>query len=256
MDDEKTSTRYAPAARAKLTRSRSVGPSNLRKLSRRRKLFYALAGPLFGGLVRLWWMSCSVRVIGDQSALNQAARDGKPVIPCYWHQQHLFCARHMLGMLKQGLRVGFLVSPSVDGEVPARLVAGMGARVIRGSSTRTGAQALRQMYQVVARDGVSPVTTVDGPKGPAKVFKEGAINLAGLTGAPMIPIACAARRAWYLDRWDRFLLPRPFTRVTVAIGAAVSVPKKANEREVAALARDLERQIAGLEAAAAADCGS
>ncbi|MEM9057330.1 MAG: lysophospholipid acyltransferase family protein [Pseudomonadota bacterium] len=242
--------RYAPGERARLVRTRAAGAPG-RRLSAGRRLYYALGKPVFEALVRLWWASCRWRVVAGDEHMTAAIAAGTPVIPCYWHQQSLFGARYMLEQQRRGMNVGFLISPSVDGEVPASIVKHMGASVIRGSSTRTGAQALRDMYLAVSRNKTSLVATADGPRGPARVFKAGAVNLAKLTGAPMIPMACAARSAWYLKRWDRFQIPKPFSRVAIAVGAPIYVDKRADEPAVQAAQRAMESAISALETVAA-----
>ncbi|MGH8316214.1 MAG: lysophospholipid acyltransferase family protein, partial [Steroidobacterales bacterium] len=93
-----------------------------------------------------------------------------------------------------------------------------GGHVIRGSSTNTGAKALRDYYQALAKDGVSPVITPDGPRGPAFVFKPGAILLSQMSQRPIVPLAYAASHAW-LVKWDRFVIPFPFARIAIAVGA-------------------------------------
>jgi lysophospholipid acyltransferase (LPLAT)-like uncharacterized protein len=72
--------------------------------------------------------------------------------------------------------------------------------------------------------GYSIITTADGPRGPEYEFKAGAILMARIAAVPIIPIACAANRAWYLDRWDNFMIPKPFARVVIGIGEPYSVP--------------------------------
>jgi lysophospholipid acyltransferase (LPLAT)-like uncharacterized protein len=129
------------------------------------------------------------------------------------------------GWVKRGFRACFLVSPSVDGEVPARIARSWGAKVIRGSANRTGAQALREMQQMM-KDGYSIVTTADGPNGPKYEFKQGAVLMARIGNVPMVPVACAAERAWYLKRWDDFMIPKPFSRVVLAVGEPIAVPAK------------------------------
>lgn len=214
-----------------------------RKMTAKRKLGYLLLKPVLLLVVNFIWMSCRVKIIGQQN-MDTVISKGEPVIPCYWHQQHLFCAWYMLQQIKRGMNVGFLVSPSVDGEIPAKIVASRGARVIRGSSTRTGAQALRDMYQIIARDGVSPVTTSDGPTGPIFKFKPGAVMLSQMTKAPMLPIACAAKNAWYLGSWDQFMIPKPFTRVVVAVGELVNVDK--TEKDLLPVQEQMEVAINGM----------
>ena len=129
-------------------------------------------------VLRVFWSTCRIdRVVGAEH-MQGVIGSGKPALIVYWHQMHLFCAYYLLQQIRPGLRLGFLISPSVTGELPATIVRGWGADVIRGSATRSGSKALRDMYDMVARQGVSLITTVDGPKGPIHKFKPGAILLA------------------------------------------------------------------------------
>jgi hypothetical protein len=75
------------------------------------------------------------------------------------------------------------------------------------------------------KNGYSIVTTADGPRGPKYEFKAGTVLMARVAGVPIIPIGCAADRAWYLKRWDDFLIPKPFARIVIAIGEPVPVPR-------------------------------
>lgn len=214
-----------------------------RQMTFKRKLSYAVLKPVLIIIVNFIWLSCRVKVVGQEN-MDSAIAKGKPIIPCYWHQQHLFCAWYMLQQIKCGMNIGFLISPSVDGEIPAQIVASRGASVIRGSSNRTGAQALRDMYQIIVKDGVSPVTTSDGPTGPIFKFKSGAVMLSQMTKAPMLPLACAAKSAWYLGSWDRFMIPKPFTHVVVAVGEPVSVDKAV--KDMLPVQAQMEAAIDGL----------
>ncbi len=216
-----------------------------RQMTRKRKIKYALFKPLILIIVNFIWMSCRVKIIGAEN-MNDVVAKQKPVIPCYWHQQHIFCGWYMLKQIKRGMKVGFLVSPSVDGEIPAKIVAARGASVIRGSSTRTGAQALRDMYQIITQQGISPVTTSDGPTGPIYKFKPGAVMLSQMTKAPMLPIACAAKSAWYLRSWDRFMIPKPFTRVVIAVGEPVYAESQAAGSDSESVALHMENSINAL----------
>jgi len=214
-----------------------------RQMTVKRKVSYVLLKPMILIIVNFIWLTCRVKIIG-QGNMDAVINKQKPVIPCYWHQQHLFCAWYMLKQIKRGMNVGFLVSPSVDGEIPAQIVSARGAKVIRGSSTRTGAQALRDMYQIIAKEGVSPVTTADGPTGPIFKFKPGAAMLSQMTKAPMVPVACAAKSAWYLSSWDRFMVPKPFTKIVVAVGEPISVDK--TKKDLSPVQIQMEEAINGL----------
>lgn len=216
-----------------------------RRLTPLRRLAYALLAPLLLGLIRLWWSSCRVvRVVGAEH-LEQALAAHGSLLPCYWHQHELFCGRYLLQQRALGLIPGFLISPSVDGEVPAWIATRLGARVIRGSSTRTGARALRDYYRLLVEEGVSPVITPDGPTGPRFRFKPGALLLAQLSGRPLLPMAFAASRAWTFG-WDRFVLPWPFSRIAIAVGAPVRISRDvplADEASVGVLQRRMEEAL-------------
>jgi len=196
-----------------------------RKLTRTRSFLYRLAVPLAVGLIHLWWaMLPRTRIIGQQH-LEAALQDHPSIIPVYWHGQQLLPVRRLLQESVRGLKLGFLISPSVDGELPAMLVKRAGGYVIRGSSSATGARALRDYYEAISRHQVSPAITPDGPHGPRREFKPGAVLLSQLSGRPIVPMAYAAGHAWLFPTWDRFALPWPFTRSVLVIGAPVIVPK-------------------------------
>mgnify|MGYP001822538979 CR=1 FL=1 len=215
----------------------------MRTMTFKRRRAYALARPLVVVIIRFIWLTCRVKtVIGEENA-EKALATGKPFIPCYWHQQHIFCAWYLFKLQKRGLKLGFLISPSVDGEIPAKIVQSLGAVAIRGSSTRTGAKAIRDLYEVMAKQGVSPVNTADGPTGPIYKFKPGAVMLAQLTQYPMLPLAFVAERCWYLRSWDRFAIPKPFSKVVVAIGELRYVDKATTMPLQPAIAKEIDYNL-------------
>lgn len=221
-----------------------------RRLTPTRRFLYACAVPVALAMVRLWWASCGrLRVIG-QEHLAQAVADG-PFIPVYWHDSQLFCARYLLSQRGLGLKLGFLISPSVDGELPAMIASRAGFTVVRGSSSHTGAQTLRNYHQAM-REGVSTAVQPDGPRGPRHEFKLGAVLLAQMLSKPLLPLATAARPVWRFPTWDRFQLPYPFARVAVAVGAPRRVPRGLDAAALEQWQRDMERELAALELAAEA----
>lgn len=212
-----------------------------RRLGPLRRLAYAIAAPLLMGLVRLWWASCRVVRVEGQEHLDAALAAHGSLLPCYWHQHELFCGRYLLQQRGRGLVPGFLISPSVDGEVPAKIATWLGARVIRGSSTRTGARALRDYYQLLVHEKVSPVITPDGPTGPRYRFKPGGLLLSQISGRPLLPMAFAASRAWQFG-WDDFVLPWPFSRIAIAVGPPVLVGREVKLGDEATCG-NLQRQM-------------
>jgi lysophospholipid acyltransferase (LPLAT)-like uncharacterized protein len=197
-----------------------------RRLTPLRRLSYAVIAPIAFAVLRLWWASCRVVRVSGAEHLQAALAGAPSLLPCYWHEHELFCGRWLHSQVRLGLKPGVLVSPSVDGEVPATIARWLGFEVIRGSSTRTGARALRDYYELLVKRGVSPVITPDGPTGPRQRFKPGGLLLAQLSGRPLLPMAFAASRAWRFG-WDRFVLPWPGSRIAITIGAPVYVPADA-----------------------------
>jgi lysophospholipid acyltransferase (LPLAT)-like uncharacterized protein len=195
-----------------------------RRLTRWRRWGYRLLVPLGLSLARLvWGWTRVVHIEGDEH-IEAALIRAPSFIPVYWHQHQLFCVKHLLALRRAGLKLGFLISPSVDGEIGAILVRKIGAVAIRGSSTHTGARALRDYYQALVQEGISPAITPDGPRGPAWKFKPGAILLSQLSQRPIIPLGFAASRAWKI-KWDRFVIPKPCARVAICVGEPVYVAK-------------------------------
>jgi lysophospholipid acyltransferase (LPLAT)-like uncharacterized protein len=213
-----------------------------RRLSSGRLLLYRILVPLACSLVRLVWRwSRVVHVIGAEHIVASLQR-APSLIPVYWHQHQLFCIYYLAEQRNAGLKLGFLISPSVDGEIGAMMVRNLGAEVIRGSSTHTGARALRDYYQALAHNGVSPAITPDGPRGPPWKFKPGAVLLAQLSGRPIVPMAYAASRAWKI-KWDRFVIPKPFSRVIIAIGEPVYVAKGLDAPNLERLQHEMEERL-------------
>jgi len=215
----------------------------IRRLTPLRKWAYRLALPLALGLVRLLWRSYRVeRVIGDDR-LNAALRESGAVIPCMWHQHMLLAVRYLLEKRAAGLKLGFMISPSVDGEAGAMAAQRLGCHVVRGSSTHTGARALRDFYTAVAKENISLLVTPDGPHGPRYDSKPGALLIGQLSGKPVLPISYAADRVFKFRAWDRFILPLPFARVVLVVGEPLRIPKVMNPDALEAQRRALNATL-------------
>jgi len=226
-----------------------------RRLTRGRMFVYRVAVLVASGLLQFFWRSCRLQPVLGLEHARAALRESKAVIPVYWHQ-HIVFGVHALRLLEpDGLKPGFLISPSVDGTAPAMLVRKLGGHVIRGSSTHTGARALRDFYATIVQQQISPALTPDGPRGPAHEFKPGAVLLAQMTGKPILPVSVAASRTIRFRTWDHFELPLPFSRVVIAIGDPVHVPRGLDADGVARWQRHLAETLHGLKAMAHATLG-
>jgi lysophospholipid acyltransferase (LPLAT)-like uncharacterized protein len=96
------------------------------------------------------------------------------------------------------------------------------------------------------RAGTSVAVTPDGPRGPRQKMKVGALRAAQRAGVPVVPVSAGAARGWYFGRWDRFLVPRPFTRIAVALGEPVEVGPDLREEDLLAMAGGIEAALNGL----------
>ncbi|GAB3675533.1 lysophospholipid acyltransferase family protein [Salinisphaera aquimarina] len=188
------------------------------------RLWMSLAAPILRLIGRTLLASCRIERVEGKANLAMLLEQKEPMLLCCWHQRLSVCVGYLLRARRRGLQPGFLVSPSRDGELVARVVAGMGATILRGSSTRTGARALRELYGTI-RDGVSPVLHPDGPHGPARQVKSGSVMLAQMTRTPILPMAFSADRFWQLGSWDALIIPKPFARVVIVIGEPLTIAR-------------------------------
>jgi lysophospholipid acyltransferase (LPLAT)-like uncharacterized protein len=220
-----------------------------RRLTFWRRQSYRIAALLGCGFIEIEWHLSRLSIVGLKR-LQGMIDDHGAVVPVCWHQHLIYCSRFIASHPVRGFKAGLLISPSVDGEFPSILAGLYGVRVIRGSGTYTGPQAVRALRRVVTHERVSPLLTPDGPHGPRFDFKGGAIAVAQLSGVPIVPLAYAARSAKVLRSWDKFILPRPFTRVVLVVGEPY-VPS-AERGTLDDMRRDLAKRLHETYLAAAA----
>jgi hypothetical protein len=146
-------------------------------------------------------------------------------ILAFWHA-------HLLVMLHCRYRkpITTMISRSKDGEYIARVFDWYGIDSARGSSTRGGGMALRELIRE-ARAGKNLVFTPDGPKGPARVAKDGVVHAARMTGLPIVPVVFAARKKKHLRSWDSMIVPMPFSKALFLYGHPIVVPREADTEE-------------------------
>jgi lysophospholipid acyltransferase (LPLAT)-like uncharacterized protein len=179
-----------------------------RRRERRARWTSRVAGIAVRILARTWRVQEIHQAGGD--IVRQRER---PVIFCLWHSE-LLC--HMWNF--RGLGIVVLISEHGDGEIAARAAASMGYHTIRGSSSRGAERALLALVRAV-EEGAHVAVTPDGPRGPAESFAPGALIAAQRSGAPIVLLRATASRCWRLRSWDRFIIPKPFARVTIVVGA-------------------------------------
>jgi lysophospholipid acyltransferase (LPLAT)-like uncharacterized protein len=173
---------------------------------------------------------------------------GKPVTENYiaalWHNRLLLISFVLKKFLPQRPGAG-LISASRDGDLIADLTRRFGFDVVRGSSSRLGASALRELENVLA-SGYDILITPDGPRGPAYELGPGIVFLAQKTGAAIVPINMEFSSCWRVNSWDGFILPRPFAKVRVIFGPACRVRATSTAEEFEAERLSLQNAMMSL----------
>ena len=155
----------------------------------------------------------------DRRALDDFMAAHPGVIVVFWHER-LF-AMPWLWPSRRPLRA--LQSTHADGRMMAACIRRFGVGTIWGSSSRSALSGLRGMMRAL-RDGSSVAITPDGPRGPARVAARGAVALAQVSGRPILPLSWSASACWRAGGWDRMMIPKPFARGRLVMGALIHVP--------------------------------
>jgi len=192
----------------------------------------------FIGKLLIWFLGVTGRISGlnwDMEAEIKAKFGG--YIYAFWHGRQI-----MLVYTHRNRGVQVLVSQSFDGELIARTINKFGIGTVRGSSTRSGKQALNQMIDLLNSNHIAAFTP-DGPKGPAGTIAPGVIIAASKSGKPIIPLTFGAKRKIHLKSWDRFMIPLPFTDLVVMTGNPVMVPPNVRDEELNRYKDDLKNEL-------------
>jgi len=199
---------------------------------------------LAGVLVVLLRATVRVRVLHGERCRDLKAQ-GVPILFALWHgRMFLSILQHR----KQGIVT--MASRSKDGEIIAGWLTRNGYVAARGSTTRGGGEALREMVRHV-RSGRHAALTVDGPKGPPRTVQPGIVELARLTGGWILPITSSCSRPRFLASWDRYLLPLPFSRGVVGYGEPFPIGAEVSDEAAAGrIAEALDAATAEADAAA------
>ncbi len=179
------------------------------------------------GILQLW--ARTLRFEMDDRAALVDFPAGPPFIATLWHSRLLFWG-YVIRRYLSHYNGAALISASGDGDIIAELVARYGFEIVRGSTSRRGAGALRQLSDILA-GGRGVALIPDGPRGPAYRLAGGVIYLAQKSGAPVVPMNLEFSHAWRLKSWDRFMIPRPFSTVRVIFGPRHQVAPTTNEAE-------------------------
>ncbi len=195
--------------------------------------------PVLYAVIRLYFCLIRVRSIGEEEFRNYLRQEGK-AIAAIWHQRIFL-------VLTYARRFGefapsVMISQSRDGDMIADVCRRLNFRPVRGSSSRGGREALATIVADLAEHPFA-VHAVDGPQGPRGIIKAGLVSMAQLSGVPIIPVAISVNRAWVLNSWDRFLIPKPFSTVLIHWGTPLVVPASLDAVAFETLRRDVEAKL-------------
>lgn len=195
--------------------------------------------PVIALLIRSWAMTMRFRVEDPKGLLS--LQPDQPKIFAFWHNRILMMP-YLYERFCPGRRMLMLVSRSRDGEFITRIMSRFGIDGVRGSSSKGGTGALREMVRELeksfSRDiGITP----DGPRGPKGKVQDGVLAVAKASGRPIIPVTTHLSRKWELPSWDRFQIPQPGSICRLVVGPLISAPKKAEEFDV--IRRKLEKTL-------------
>jgi len=191
---------------------------------------------LAAAALRFIHRTCRFEVVGEEN-LSIALRLKGPRIAAFWH----FCYPSILYFFRDQ---GFLtiISRSRDGELAARMVKSLGYFPFRGSPGKGGAAALKGIISAF-RHSPGGGFVADGSQGPAQVAQKGLLLLAMYSGSPIFPVSIAADKCWRFRTWDKTLLPKPFAKVTVAVGPMMRVERGASSARIEECRIQLERTL-------------
>jgi lysophospholipid acyltransferase (LPLAT)-like uncharacterized protein len=201
------------------------------------RLISSLGGGLITGLMRTTRFEIENGVIHEEWL-----RPRRAAMYLLWHGRLLPCSYHHRN---HGLAT--LISLHRDGDYISGVVEKWGFQVLRGSSSRGGTKALRQMVRLL-RGGTPIAVTPDGPRGPRQEMKLGPLLAAQMAGVPVIPVSAGTDRAWWFEGWDRFMVPKPFSRIRLKYGEPVRIPPDADQAEVERIAAELQAALNRLTA--------
>ncbi|MFH1154306.1 MAG: lysophospholipid acyltransferase family protein [Pseudomonadota bacterium] len=172
-------------------------------------------------VLRLYIRFLRVTIENEQPWIRHLGNGGSVII-CMFHQQFFPIVRHF-GGYSRFFNSCIIISRSRDGDRVVPVATLSGWKVARGSSHRGGKEAMEEMVEHLKNGPSLAVNIVDGPTGPIGVVKPGAIRMAQRSGAVIVPCYSIIERAWVFNSWDRFMIPKPFSRVRLKFGNMIRV---------------------------------
>jgi lysophospholipid acyltransferase (LPLAT)-like uncharacterized protein len=200
------------------------------------------------GYAFLRTLSVTLRMRWEDPEDHLSTIDQSPVIFALWHNRLILSLpsyrKYFLGRHPHR-RLVALISASKDGALLSRLMDHHGVESVRGSSSRRGGQALKELVNRTRR-GYDVAITPDGPRGPKYEVQEGVVMLAQLTGLPVVPMSAQIHSKKVLGSWDGFQVPLPFARCDIRMGEPIWVDRKGDEVEREVARRQIQERMMAL----------
>ena len=200
------------------------------------------------GYTFLRMLSATLRMRWEDPEDHLSTIDQSPVIFALWHNRLILSLpsyrKYFLGRHPHR-RLVALISASKDGALLSRLMDHHGVESVRGSSSRRGGQALKELVNRTRR-GYDVAITPDGPRGPKYEVQEGVVMLAQLTGLPVVPMSAQIHSKKVLGSWDGFQVPLPFARCDIRMGEPIWGDRKGDEVEREVARRQIQERMMGL----------
>jgi len=195
--------------------------------------------PLAYAMFRLICLTLRHRSEGPDEAYFRTMAEGRGHIAAFWHGDSFLMAQEMFRVYRYG-RMLIMASESRDGALMAKFLRMGGVHVVRGSSTRGGARAMREVMREYRAPDVFAMA-VDGPRGPRhRITKAGIVLAAQRLGLPITAFACHAEKKWVFRSWDRLEIPKPFSRTRTIYSEPIPVPPDAGPEEIERIRAHLE----------------
>jgi lysophospholipid acyltransferase (LPLAT)-like uncharacterized protein len=237
--EHEQSARRRKSRRAAESLARAYTFADLASYPLRKRLLIRAADLAFYTLIKLIGRTARFEVEGWENH-ETATHGGSLPIYAFWHDRIFLTTYWWPKQIERAPVV--MTSRSFDGEYIARFIQRFGYGAVRGSSTRGGTGAIVEMVRLM-RAGCATAFTIDGPVGPPRVAKMGAVLLAKKTGQPILPVTMALRRYWRAPTWDSLQIPKPFTRARVYIAPPIHVPADADENMLQAMRDELQHAL-------------
>ncbi len=188
-------------------------------------------------LVRAISSTYRLRLMDQEHETRVLSQYGS-IVYASWHQRFFPGITFFAGRRP----IAIMISQSRDGELIAKVTRRLGWHPVRGSSSRGGIEALGRLKKL-AGQGYKIGHIVDGPRGPFGEIKPGLISIAQFTGIPVVPVCISAQNTWTFNSWDRFMVPKPFSRILIRFGKPVDIARKLQKKDFESTRLSLEQSL-------------